>query len=522
MEFGESLTGRMPRYREDEPAGLRQDIIDELKDHLAAGLQRELLRGGDPATAHARALEQFGDPAAVARQLWLDAMRGRIMAQRVLIGTCALVAAASLLSVGILWQELKQARRITADQAAAQVAEASARQEETLKQLRAVAESVNRLQAPNLSDLHLALLDDTVEQRPVVGASVVITCLSEEPHKRVNRTSDASGNVIFGSMPPGGYQFEIARRWAAGSMTTFGKLDVQPGIDVNKQIVCPTVPPRAAEVRVRWKWPADLEKEGLVLNASFGFRGVESASGFRWKIYRDVADPQGSSGVSDDSRGDDSCELSQSILCGPSEKVARFKMSRGLLLWGISTRTNEYFPSNAWLAWSREPGSPEFAHALEEEIENANDHGTLASVEAGVYELIELLVLAPVRSKDVEEGVRRFNLVASARPPHHFRDLEVASKAPTKLSQEAASRFSLGVSAFKPIFDRPTSISTIELSRNFWVGDKNHFEVKPGQANEWTITLPDELSRVVRNALKAEKTRIDSSPANAEAIKGDG
>jgi hypothetical protein len=522
MEFGESLTGWMPRFREDEPPGLRQDIVDELADHLAASLQRELLRGGDPATARARTLEQFGDPAAVARQLWLDAMRGRIMAQRILIGTCALVAAASVFSVGILWQELLRARRAAAEQAAAQVAEARAREQEMLKQLRAVAESVNRQRAPNVSDFHLTVLDETGEPRPVVGASVEVTCLTEEPRKRVNRTSDASGCVVFGSLPPGKYRFTVGRRWAAGSITTAGTVDVQPGIDVNKQIVCPTVPPREAEVRVRWKWPADLEKEGLVLNASFGFRGVESASGFRWKIYRDVAHPPGSSGVSGDSRGNDSCELSQSILCGPSEKVARFKMSRGLLLWGISSRTNDYFPSNAWLAWSREPGSPEFAHALEEEIENANDHGTLASVEAGVYELIELLVLAPVRSKDVEEGVRRFNLVASARPPHHFRDLEVGSKAPTKLSQEAASRFSLGVSAFKPIFDRPTSISTIALSRNFWVGDKNHFEVKPGQANEWTITLPDELSRVVRNALKAEKTRIDSSPANAEAIKGDG
>ena len=35
MDFDESLTGRLPPVREDEPPGFRQDIIDELEDHLA-------------------------------------------------------------------------------------------------------------------------------------------------------------------------------------------------------------------------------------------------------------------------------------------------------------------------------------------------------------------------------------------------------------------------------------------------------------------------------------------------------
>ena len=82
MEIVESLNSGLPPYRDDEPPRLRQDIIDELADHLACGLQRELLRGGDPSAARARVLVRFGDPVAVARRLWLDEMRGRIMAQR--------------------------------------------------------------------------------------------------------------------------------------------------------------------------------------------------------------------------------------------------------------------------------------------------------------------------------------------------------------------------------------------------------------------------------------------------------
>src|SRR6266481_5816047 len=92
----------LPPPRDDEPASLRQDILDELADHLNSSYHRELLRGFDPAAARARAWERFGDPAAVARRLWLDAMKGKIMAQRVLIATCLVVTAASLSLVGLM------------------------------------------------------------------------------------------------------------------------------------------------------------------------------------------------------------------------------------------------------------------------------------------------------------------------------------------------------------------------------------------------------------------------------------
>ena len=47
-----------PAPREDEPAGLRrQDIVDELADHLTcASINRELLRGTDPTAARALAV----------------------------------------------------------------------------------------------------------------------------------------------------------------------------------------------------------------------------------------------------------------------------------------------------------------------------------------------------------------------------------------------------------------------------------------------------------------------------------
>jgi hypothetical protein len=113
MEFREGLSSDLPPHRSDEPAGLRRDILDELADHLTCSYHRELLRGLNSTVARARALDQFGDPAGVARRLWLDAIKGKIMAQRLVIATCLLVTAASLLLAGIFWVQSNRAAHET-------------------------------------------------------------------------------------------------------------------------------------------------------------------------------------------------------------------------------------------------------------------------------------------------------------------------------------------------------------------------------------------------------------------------
>src|SRR5262245_7768980 len=96
MDFRDILSAGFPSPRDDEPASLRDDIVDELTDHLSCAYRRELLRGADPTVAKRRVLERFGDPAAVARRLWLAAMKGKIMAQRALVACCILLTLACL------------------------------------------------------------------------------------------------------------------------------------------------------------------------------------------------------------------------------------------------------------------------------------------------------------------------------------------------------------------------------------------------------------------------------------------
>ena len=101
-----------PPERDDEPASLREDILDELTDHFVCALNRELLKNPDEQTAKQRVLNQFGDPVKIARQLWLDAMKERIMSQRIMTGISAVMAVCSIAVVGIAWMLMRESQGV--------------------------------------------------------------------------------------------------------------------------------------------------------------------------------------------------------------------------------------------------------------------------------------------------------------------------------------------------------------------------------------------------------------------------
>ncbi len=100
-----------------EPGGLRQDILDEIADHLAcaADVEREGDESGNEETAWRRALERFGDPDAMARRLWWDQMKETIM--REWIQTGVMIVAAAAVVVGVVFMGVMMARVGTANDA---------------------------------------------------------------------------------------------------------------------------------------------------------------------------------------------------------------------------------------------------------------------------------------------------------------------------------------------------------------------------------------------------------------------
>ncbi len=343
MDLRETLSAQLPPTRPDEPARLRQDILDELNDHLVCAYNREILRGVDRAVAERRVLEQFGDPAALASRLWLDEMKGRIMAQRVLIATCVLLTAASVSMAGLLWRQSIQAQQLVARQAAAsarmladQNAIAQIREQEVLKQLHDMSEAIRHPRSPDWNPVRIKLTEETTDGPPVAAASLVLSRAGENPSKSISRKTDASGVADFGSVQPGDYSFRINRTWKGGILGTSGELNVQPGTDVTKSIVCPKTPPQRADVRVHWNWPADLEKEALCLYAPFTLRGREIGPGIHWSINYSFRPKLGSlipvrpDGVAFEQYGP-----IHSALCGPSNTFTAFPESRTLFLWTI-------------------------------------------------------------------------------------------------------------------------------------------------------------------------------------------
>jgi len=104
------LASGFPAPQENEPVSLRQDILDELADHLACASLREQHLQSDTSQVQQAVLDRFGHPGKIARQLWQDAMWEKIMSQRVLIATCGLAILLSFGMAAIVWQMAQQSQ----------------------------------------------------------------------------------------------------------------------------------------------------------------------------------------------------------------------------------------------------------------------------------------------------------------------------------------------------------------------------------------------------------------------------
>ena len=100
-----AFPSRHPR----EPGGLRQDILDEIADHLASAAEREAERGDDDdETVWRRVLERFGNPDAIARRLWWDQMRETVMREWIQTGVMVVVGVAAVAGVVFMGLMLRQ------------------------------------------------------------------------------------------------------------------------------------------------------------------------------------------------------------------------------------------------------------------------------------------------------------------------------------------------------------------------------------------------------------------------------
>jgi hypothetical protein len=512
MDYRDALSAELPPPRDDEPASLRRDILDELTDHLGCAYHRELLRGTNPIEARQRVLNRFGDPAAVGRRLWLDAMKGKIMAQRIVMATCLVVTLASLSLTAVLSQQSIRAQR----DAARMAVEAQVSQKEMLKQLREVSEAIRTTRSLDWNPVKFQLTEDTPEGPPAVGFLIALkeqvsgsvgNGVGQAGPEPAQRVSDRSGLADFGVVHPGDYSFQIVKSWDQGSVAASGQIHVEPGSQINQRIVCPKAPPQLVPVRVRCVWPADLETEKLVLYAWFTPNPIQR-EGVTWIM----SDPSPSESP-DMKRSPLTAAASRwpamrSVLCGPEMSMAQVLPTRWPSIWTLNSPRP---PQKIWM------------DLMDRSIRRIKEPAETMDWERGAYRLEEAFVLRPSDPANKTTVRSRFELVVASYSWPSRSDMSIsmamnrtksywtldappADRPPTKATKVYTNASGRGRDLLvNPQMNSGLLVETDRLIPwESWSKTATSFEARPGQVNEWTIPLPDDLIKSVREKLKAK------------------
>ncbi len=483
MDFRDGLSAELPAPRDDEPGSLRDDILDELADHLVCAYRRELLRGADAATANQRVLQRFGDPAALARRLWLDAMKGRIMSQRILVVCCIVLTVISLSLFFLMWNQAEVSRRLIAAELARSEADrerAEAARRELLQKLEEMSRSAATPRSPDWIPVKFKLTQGTPDGPPAVGFGAKLgrgIVSVNSGSDAIDRESDKQGMIDFGVVQPGDWGFALySETWQ-----TTGTLNVLPGTTITKTIVCPETAPEQVPLSVQVEWPPDLAESGLGVFASFFHQGFTYQPPLHW--------------FPTDSARRPGCV---SVLCVPDTKRPDSGPTIAIDRSGFS----------CWQLQDLNPGPPGTpplptvkpfkrgqAYLDLPWLDSAGESSPVKAV-AGGYQVQELAIVRP--QKELAEGFRgercellvhtavwgNLNFTYLAKPPGQ------ANKTPGDFVGSA------------PEGDQNAAYTS--LTPSYW-SKPPAFELKKGRPNVWTIHLPDELTRAVREKLKAEK-----------------
>jgi len=278
MDWPHELAGWLPAPRDDEPVDLRRRILAELRDHWQCAVARELVAGASPQQASQRVRERFGDPRRIARRLWFDAMREKIMSQRILIATCVVVSAAAVGAVALAWRLADQSLR--ASQALA--AQSQELNRTLLDKLDLLADQAQQRDAMTWMQVQVKLTLDEPAGQPAAGYTVAFRSADDSASPiNVTREAGDDGTVELGRLRAGKYQLRVNTPWDESSFET---VLVQEGISPQVfAVTCPAALPGEAQVQLEVNWPEDLRDAGVALYAEFAL-AARSIDGKSWQF----------------------------------------------------------------------------------------------------------------------------------------------------------------------------------------------------------------------------------------------
>ena len=194
MPWREEIGAGVPPPREPELASLRRDILDELADHLGCAMERELRRTDDEAEARGAVLERFGDPAAVARRLYFEAIGGHIMMQKIALATNLIVAAVCVTLVIFTWTALRQNREL---------------QQAMLARLEALAVTTDMDSPWTALEVEVTMGEEAGPPVPNVVAAVIGDAYRVGEQLTLRERTDSQGLARWDRLLPGKYFLQL-------------------------------------------------------------------------------------------------------------------------------------------------------------------------------------------------------------------------------------------------------------------------------------------------------------------------
>jgi hypothetical protein len=401
------------------------------------------------------------------------------MIQRVFVATCLIVTLASLSLLGLVWHQSNQAVNAAAV-ATRQLAEAHATNQAKMVELFTQAQSTNAemlkqlqtmakpAQSPPTSDwipLSFKLTLETPDGPPAVGYEVKLQKGSAGLFEGgMRRESDSAGLVDFGVVHPGDWEFALSRSWDEQHIWMCqGSFNILPETKVVKPIVCPGPQTARCEVKFRVQWPADLAAKDLRVQATFVQAPTVFQSPLKWNVVNSSGDHE-----------------HVALLCGPGLKLIELDGSTKLDLWHHYESASEALSAQRVFGdWRSHP------------VRSESD---VAAMDKGSFVLRRLIVLQPRARQNLATKGDRFAILAHAEASDEF-----GQEVETYLSDPDEGKLPLGSGWSLKHFK-----GGVKVKPSYWRQHEGRFTARPGQVNDWSLSLPEELLSVVREQLESK------------------
>ena len=255
MAWRDDARAALPPRHPKEGEGLRADILDEIGDHLECAFAAERRRGADEPEARRRALDRFGNPAALSRRLWMQAMKEEVMKDRILIGGMIVVCLAVLVLAGAMLYVMHGNQEMNR-----QIAE-------TLAGLR---ETPASAPTPDDGKVNLAMhfkYGDWREGKPVDGAQVDVMSgqgvVLEEHKVNLTMRTDETGGVSAWRLPRGEYRIRVGKKIPGTGGSVMQSYSIKRTLlsDHEETIALPG--DKLSTVSVRLALPDDIDPAGV-------------------------------------------------------------------------------------------------------------------------------------------------------------------------------------------------------------------------------------------------------------------